>query len=434
MSPAAGLTAGGGSPSGVVAARQTLNVAKIREDFPILKRQVHGKRLVYLDNAATTQKPERVIEALSHFYRTSNANIHRGIHKLAEEATGLYEGTRKAVARFLSAGGSAADPHGVVFTRNATEAINLVAYAWGRRNIHAGDEILLTEMEHHSNLVPWILLAREKGAVLKHIPLQADGTLRLEALDELVTPRTRIVSCMMVSNALGTINPVNEIAAAARRVGALVVLDGAQALPHIPVDVKRLDFDFLAFSAHKMLGPTGVGVLYAKPELLRSTDPFLGGGEMIREVHHDRATWNEVPHKFEAGTPNIADVVAFSSAIEYLEELGMDAVRAHEMELCRYAMEELRKIPSVRILGPEDARLRSGVVSFIDQEIHPHDLSQVLDQSGVAIRAGHHCAQLVMRYFKTVATARASFYIYNDRDDVDVLVQSIRDARKYFGF
>lgn len=425
MSPAAGLTAG------TLALHPAMNVAKVREDFPILKRRVHGKRLVYLDNAATTQKPERVIEAISHFYRNSNANIHRGLHKLAEEATELYESTRKAVARFLGGG---ADPHGVVFTRNCTEALNLVAYAWGRHNIKAGDEILLTEMEHHSNLVPWIILAKEKGAVLKHIPLQADGTLRMEALDSLVTPRTRLVSCMMVSNALGTINPVNEIARAARKVGAIVVLDGAQALPHLPIDVNHLDFDFLAFSAHKMLGPTGVGVLYARPELLRSTEPFLGGGEMIREVHHDHATWNEVPHKFEAGTPNIADVVAFASSVEYLEELGMDAVRAHEMDLCRYAMEELRKIPSIRILGPEDPRQRSGVVSFVDQDIHPHDLSQILDQNGVAIRAGHHCAQLVMRFFKTVATARASFYIYNDRDDVDVLVESIREARKYFGF
>ncbi len=429
MTPAA--TAAAMAPS---ATPCKLDVARVRADFPILKRLVHGKRLVYLDNAATTQKPERVIDALSHFYRTSNANIHRGIHKLAEEATALYEGTRKAVARFLSRDAAGADPHGVVFTRNCTEAINLVAYAWGRANVKPEDEILLTEMEHHSNLVPWILLAKEKGAVLKHIPLQENGTLRLDALDTLVTRRTRIVSVMMVSNALGTINPVNEIAAAARRVGALVVLDGAQALPHLPVDVKRLDFDFLAFSAHKMLGPTGVGVLYAKPELLRSMDPFLGGGEMIREVHHDHATWNEVPHKFEAGTPSIADVVAFSSALEYLEEIGMPAVRAHEMELCRYAMAELRRSPSIRILGPEDPSLRSGVVSFVDQNIHPHDLSQILDQNGVAIRAGHHCAQLVMRFFKTVATARASFYIYNDRDDVDVLVESIREARKYFGF
>lgn len=407
-----------------------LNLEQLRADFPILKRTVHGKRLVYLDNAATTQKPESVIEAISRFYRTHNANIHRGLHQLAEEATALYENTRKAVARFIGAD----DPRGVIFTRNCTEAINLVAYAWGRKNIKAGDEILLTEMEHHSNLVPWILLAQEKGATLRHIPLQGDGTLGIEMLDQLVTPRTKLVSVMMVSNALGTINPVGEIARAARRVGARVLLDGAQALPHLPVDIRNLDCDFLAFSAHKMLGPTGVGVLYAKPELLRSMDPFLGGGEMIREVHHDTATWSDVPHKFEAGTPNIADVVAFTSAIEYLEAVGMDAVRAHEQELCRYALAELSKLPSIRLLGPADPRQRSGVVSFIDADLHPHDLSQILDQHGVAIRAGHHCAQLVMRAFKTVATARASFYIYNGKDDVDALVDALRQARKFFGF
>ncbi|MBI4603055.1 MAG: cysteine desulfurase [Planctomycetes bacterium] len=418
-------------PAALAEARpRKLDVARIREDFPILKRLVHGKRLVYLDNAATTQKPERVIEAIGRFYRTSNANIHRGIHKLAEEATAAYEGTRKAVARLL--GG--ADPRGVVFTRNCTEALNLVAYAWGRHNVRAGDEILVTEMEHHSNLVPWIILAKEKGAVLKHIPLREDGTLRLEALDALVTPRTKIVSVMMVSNALGTINPVGEIAAAARRVGAKVVLDAAQAIPHLHVEVGRLDFDFLAFSAHKMMGPTGVGVLYAKPDLLRSMEPFLGGGEMIREVRLDGATWNEVPHKFEAGTPNIADVVAFSSTIEYIEELGMEAVRAHEMDLTRHAMAELRKIPSIRILGPEDPARRSGVVSFVDADLHPHDLSQILDQHGVAIRAGHHCAQPAMRFFKVVATARASFYIYNDLDDIEVLVEGIRTARRCFGY
>lgn len=408
---------------------EPLDVARIRQDFPILKRSVHGQRLVYLDNAATTQKPEQMIQALSGFYRSSNANIHRGLHKLAEEATELYESTRKTVARFLGA----PDPHGVVFTRNCTEALNLVAYAWARRNLSAGDEILLTEMEHHSNLVPWILAAEETGAVLRHIPLRDDGTLEISALDQLVTPRTRIVSCMMVSNALGTINPVGEIAAAARRVGALVVLDAAQAVPHLPIDVRRLDFDFLAFSAHKMLGPTGVGVLYARPELLRATGPFLGGGEMIREVHHDRATWNEVPHKFEAGTPNIADVVAFASSIEYLEAVGMAAIRAHEQDLCRYALEQLRTLPSIRVLGPLDPALRSGVVSFVDADLHPHDLSQLLDQQGVAIRAGHHCAQLVMRRLRTVATARASFYIYNDRQDVDALIHALRKARRQFG-
>jgi cysteine desulfurase/selenocysteine lyase len=412
------------------ASRKSLDVARVRQDFPILGRKVHEKRLVYLDNAATTQKPSQVIDALSHFYQTSNANIHRGIHKLAEEATALYEDTRKSVANFLGN----ADPHGVIFTRNCTEALNLVAYAWGRHNIKSGDEILLTQMEHHSNLVPWIMLAKEKGAVLKHIPVKENGTLDLTQLNELLTPRTRLVSVTMVSNALGTINPVDKIAAAARKVGARVLLDAAQAAPHLPIDVNQLDFDFLAFSAHKMLGPTGVGVLYAQPELLRSMEPFLGGGEMIREVHLDHATWNDVPHKYEAGTPNIAGVVAFSKALKYLEDLGMDAVRNHERELSSYALDELQKIPSLRLLGPQDPDERSGVVSFVDQDIHPHDLSQFLDQEGVAIRAGHHCAQPLMRLFNTVATARASFYIYNDRDDVDRLVAAIRSARKYFGF
>jgi cysteine desulfurase/selenocysteine lyase len=288
-------------------------------------------------------------------------------------------------------------------------------------------------MEHHSNLVPWILLAGEKGAVLKHLRLKDDGTLQMEELEEILTPRTKLVSVTMVSNALGTINPVGEIARRARRVGAKVVLDAAQAAPHLSLDVKALDFDFLAFSSHKMLGPTGVGVLCAKPELLSSMEPFLGGGEMIREVHLDRATWNDVPHKFEAGTPGVADVVAFATAIEYLEGLGMTAVRDHEIELTRYAMDALRGIPTLKILGPEDPGARGAVISFTDRDVHPHDLSQLLDQDGVAIRAGHHCAQPVMRRFNTVATARASFYVYNDKDDVDALVESIHRARKCFG-
>ena len=410
--------------------RPPLDVAGIREDFPILRRTVHSKRLVYLDSAATSQKPNQVIDAIADFYRTTNANIHRGLHTLSQEATTAYEATRGAVARFL--GGL--DPEGVVFTRNATEALNLVAYAWGRRNIREGDEILLTQMEHHSNLVPWIILAEEKGAILKHIGVKDDGTLEMEDLDRLLSPRTRLVSVMMVSNALGTINPVQEIAARARKVGAAVILDGAQAVPHLPLDATKLDFDFLAFSAHKMLGPTGVGVLYARKDLLQSLEPFLGGGEMIREVQLDRATWNDAPHRFEAGTPNIADVIAFSAAIEYLERIGMDAVRAHEVELLAYALEGLRSIPSLRIFGPQECTLRSGVISFMDRDVHPHDLSQYLDQNGVAIRAGHHCAQPLMRRLGTVATARASFYLYNDRDDVDMLVGSIRSARKYFGF
>jgi cysteine desulfurase/selenocysteine lyase len=416
--------------------RKGLDVEALRRDFPILSRKVHGKRLVYLDNAATTQKPEEVIGALSDFYRTSNANIHRGIHTLAQEATEAYEGTRKRVAHFL--GG--VDQHGVVFTRNATEAINLVAHAWARQNLRPGDEVLLTEMEHHSNQVPWIILAREKGIVLKHLPLVADGTLDLGALSSLITPRTRLVSVMWVSNALGTINPVEEIGAAARKAGARFLVDGAQAVPHLPVNLQALDCDFLVFSAHKMLGPTGVGVLYARPELLAEMNPFLGGGEMIREVQLQSATWNDIPWKFEAGTPNIADVAAFTASLDYLERVGMEAVRAHELELTSYALDRLSGLPSLTLYGPRDPAARGGVVSFTDADLHPHDLSTVLDQCGVAIRAGHHCAQPLIRRLAQltrqpalVATARASFYIYNDRDDVDCLVESIIEARKYFG-
>jgi cysteine desulfurase/selenocysteine lyase len=417
-------------------ARQPLDTAAIRRDFPILSRKVHGKRLVYLDNAATTQKPDEVIDALSGFYRTSNANIHRGIHTLAQEATAAYEHTRERVAGFI--GG--VDQHGVVFTRNATEALNLVAHAWGRENIRPGDEILLSEMEHHSNQVPWIILAKERGAVLKHIPLAADGTLELGSLERLLTPRTKLVSVLWVSNALGTINPVAEIGAAAHRAGALFLVDGAQAVPHLPVNAREIGCDFLVFSGHKMLGPTGVGVLYARPEILREMAPFLGGGEMIREVQLQSATWNDVPWKYEAGTPSIADVVAFSAALTYLERIGMEEVRAHELALTRYALERLRKLPFLRLYGPSDPLQRGGVVSFSDRDLHPHDLSTVLDQCGVAIRAGHHCAQPLIRRLGQltgqpglVATARASFYIYNDRDDIDCLVEALMEARRYFG-
>ncbi|MGQ9591068.1 MAG: cysteine desulfurase [Planctomycetota bacterium] len=407
-----------------------LDVAKIRRDFPILDRRIRGSRLVYLDNAATTQKPRQVIDALAAFYRETNANVHRGIHTLSREATELYEGARRAVARFL--GG--VDPAGIVFTRNATEAINLVAHAWARARLGPGDEVLLTEMEHHSNLVPWIILAKERGVILRHIPVRDGGTLALEALPRLLGPRTRLVSAMVVSNALGTINPVREIVSRARRAGAAVLLDGAQSAPHLPIDLRELDPDFYAFSAHKMLGPTGVGVLWAKPEILRSMGPFLGGGEMVREVHLDRAAWIDIPYRFEAGTPNIADVAAFSAAIDYLEALGMDAVREHEKRLVAHALSELEKIPSLRIFGPRDPEERSGVVSFLDRDVHPHDLSQVLDDRGIAIRAGHHCAQPLLRRLGVVATARASFYIYNDVDDVDALVEGILAARKCFGF
>jgi len=408
-----------------------IDIDKIRKDFPILKRPVHGQRLVYLDNAATTQKPKSMIDAISGYYEKYNANVHRGIHTLAEEATAAYEETRNKVAVLL--GGT--DSRQVVFTRNTTESLNLIATAWGERNIREGDEILLTEMEHHSNLVPWILLARRKNAKLRHIPITSDGRLDLTDLDDLLTRRTKIVSLTQLSNVLGTINPVAEIAERAHKVGAVVAVDGAQSVPHIPVAVEDLNVDFLAFSAHKMLGPTGVGVLWAKAAQLEAMDPYMGGGEMIREVKLDSATWNDLPWKFEAGTPNIADVVAFSAAIDYLLAIGMDRVREHEVWLTSYAMERLQSMAGhLTIYGPQEPEARNGVITFNDADIHPHDLSTILDHHGVAVRAGHHCAQPLMRILGVVATARASFYIYNGRDDIDVLVEALKEARRYFGF
>jgi len=409
--------------------RSMFDVASIREDFPILERQVHGKPLVYLDNAATTQKPRAVIEALVHFYEHHNANIHRAIHALGEEATSAYEETRAKVARFINA----PRPECIVFTRNTTEAINLVAYAWGRENIGPGDEIVLTEMEHHSNLVPWQRLAQETGATVKYIGVTDEGTLALNDLDSFIGERVKLVAVTHVSNALGTINPVEQIVAAAHRRGAVAVVDGAQAAPHMPVDVQALDCDFYAFSAHKMLGPTGVGVLYGRYELLDTMQPFLSGGEMIRRVRLDGANWNDVPWKFEAGTPNIADVIAFSAALDYLTALGMTNVRAHEEELTTYALRRLRQREELIIYGPLDASRRGGVVSFNYPDIHPHDVGTILDREGVAIRAGHHCAQPLMTRLGVAGTVRASFYIYNTAEEVDALLQGIEKVRAFFG-
>jgi len=408
--------------------RTTLDPNALRARFPILQRQVHGHRLVYLDNAATTQKPETVLAALQHYYANSNANVHRGVHTLAEEATAAYEACRSRVARFVNA----PDERGVIIVRNATDALNLVARSWGA-TLTAGDEVLLSEMEHHSNLVPWILLARERGVVLRHLPITDSGELDMAALHAMLSRRTQIVALTAMSNVLGTINPIAEIAEAAHRVGAVMVVDGAQSVPHMPVDFQALGADFLAFSAHKAYGPTGVGFLVAKPELLDRMEPTSGGGEMIRAVHLDWATWNEIPHKFEAGTPNIADAAAFPAALDLLEELGMDAVRAHERDLVGYALERLRSLEWLELHGPLDPARRGGLVSFVDPEIHPHDLAQVLDGRGIAIRAGHHCAQPLMRRLDVPATARASLAVYNDRDDVDALVDGLVAARKYFG-
>jgi cysteine desulfurase/selenocysteine lyase len=406
-----------------------LDVQAIRRDFPILARQVHGKPLVYLDNAATTQKPQAVIEALVHFYEHQNANIHRAIHTLGEEATAAYEETRAKVCQFVNG----PRPESIVFTRSATEALNLVAHAWGRANVREGDEIVLTQMEHHSNMVPWQRLAQEVGATVKYIAVTDEGTLDLGTLDSIITEKTKLVGVTQVSNAFGTLNPLGEIIAAAHRRGALAVVDAAQSVPHMPVDVQAMDCDFLAFSGHKMLGPTGVGVLYARYELLEAMEPYQGGGEMIRRVRLEGATWNDVPWKFEAGTPSIADVIAFSAALDYLSALGMGNVRAHEQAVTAYALGRLRQLEDIIIYGPQDISQRGGVVSFNYPDIHPHDVGTILDREGVAIRAGHHCAQPLMRRFDISGTARASFYIYNTLEEVDALVEGIEKARAFFG-
>ena len=409
-----------------------LDVTCIKQDFPILGRRVHGRRLVYLDNAATTQKPRQVIRALTDFYETSNANIHRGIHTLAEEATAAYEDVRERVGAFIGA----AQADEIVFTRNTTEAINLVASAWGRKNLGRGDVIVLTEMEHHSNIVPWQLVAQATGATIKAIPLLPDGTLDLEAARRIIGGgHVKMLAVTHMSNVLGTINPVHELAALAHEAGALVTVDGAQSAPHLPVDVRAIDADFFAFSAHKMLGPTGVGVLYGKREHLAAMDPYQGGGSMIARVLMEGSTYAQGPAKFEAGTPNIADVVAFGAALAYLAALGMTSVRAHEVELTRYAMERLQELSDLDIYGPTDVQQRGGVVSFGFAGLHPHDIAQMLDARGIAVRAGHHCAQPLHACLNVDvgSTTRASFYIYNDRDDVDVLIDGLKYTADFFG-
>ena len=406
-----------------------INPREIRKDFPILEQQVNGRPLVYLDNAATTQKPRQVIEALVRYYETSNANIHRGIHTLAVRATEQYEAVRGKAAVFLKA----SHPEDIVFTRNTTEALNLVARAWGDANLHEGDEIVLTLMEHHSNIVPWQQLTRRTGAALRYAGITPEGKLDLDEVRGLIGPRTKVVSVVHMSNVLGTINPVAEISEMARKAGALMVVDGAQSAPHLPVDVEALGCDFFAFSAHKMLGPTGVGVLWARRGLLETMEPFLGGGDMIALVRQDESTWADVPHKFEAGTPNIADVIAFGAALDYLENLGMGAVRAHEMALTAYAMEQLSSIEGLKMHGPERADERGGVVSFAMNLAHPHDIATIADGYGVAIRAGHHCAQLLMRHLGVAATSRASFSIYNDKDDIEALAEALEHVNRVFG-
>ncbi len=414
----------------VITARERggFSPAAVAEEFPILSRQVRGKRLVYLDNAATTQKPRRVIEALIGYYQRYNANVHRGIHTLAEEATAAYERARDAVARFL--GGLPREE--VIFTRGTTESINLVARSWARNELKPGDRILLTRMEHHANLVPWLMVAKWTGAEIRYIPLDGEGRLDLSRLDVLLTPRTKLVALTQMSNVLGTINPVEEIARAAKRRGAVVLVDGAQGAPHMPVDLMSLGVDFYAFSGHKMLGPTGIGVLWGRAGLLEKMEPFNAGGEMIGEVTFESATWAELPHKFEGGTPNIAGAIGLEAAIEYLEALGMEAVRRHEVELTRLALDTLLALGFVTIYGPKDVRSRGGAVSFTVDGVHPHDLATILDTRGVAIRAGHHCAQPLHDLLGVNATARASFYLYNTREDVEAFAGALRDAKEMF--
>jgi cysteine desulfurase/selenocysteine lyase len=406
----------------------TLDVARIRKDFPILDREVYGKPLVYLDNAATSQKPRQVIEKLVDYYENYNSNIHRAVHSLGEEATAAYEEARAKVAKFINA----PSPECVIFTRNTTEAINLVAYTWGRANVREGDEILLTQMEHHSNLIPWQRLAAEKGATIRYIEMTDQQTLALDGLENLFEARTRIMAMPHVSNSMGTINPVEKIAPEARRNGTAFLVDGAQGAPHLPVDVRAIGCDFYALSSHKMLGPTGIGVLYARRELLEEMEPFLGGGEMIRRVDFEGATWNDLPWKFEAGTPNIADAIGFGAAIDYLNDLGMENVRQHEIEITEYALNRLGEFDDITLYGPPDPRERGGVVSFNFGDLHPHDIGTVLDRHGVAIRAGHHCTQPLMRTLGVSGTARASFYVYNTLEEVDVLVEALEAAREFF--
>jgi len=403
------------------------DVEAVRRDFPILERTFDGKPLVYLDSGATSQKPVQVIEAESNYYRLHNANAHRGIYALGEEATEAYEGARSRIARFFGV----EDASRLVFTRGTTESINLVAYGWGRAFLGEGDEIVITEMEHHSNIVPWQMVAEATGATLRYIGLTDDGLLDLSNLGELLNERTRILGVTAMSNALGTITPLRQLIDVAHAVGAIVVVDAAQAAPHLPLDMDGLDVDFLAFSGHKMLGPTASGGLLAKRDLLDRLQPMFGGGDMIREVFHDHSTWNDVPYRFEAGTMQVAQQVGLAAACDYLDALDMDAVRAHEVEITRYAIDRLLEAGAV-VFGPKDTDIRGGTVSFWYRDIHPHDLATILNEDGIAIRAGHHCAQLVMRRYGTPATARASFYVYNTTEEVDLLVASLARAGDIF--
>ncbi len=407
----------------------SLNLVQIRKDFPILQRETRpGVRVTYLDSTATSQKPAQVIEAMNDYYRRSNANIHRGVHTLAEEATSMYEGAREKIAKFINSSSS----REIIYTRNTTESINLVAYSWARANLKAGDLVILTEMEHHSNLVPWHMLQAERGIELEFIMVTEDGLLDLETYKSLLSRRPKLVSFTHMSNVLGTINPAAEIIRLAHEVDAITLVDGAQSVPHLKVDVQALDADFYAFSAHKMCGPTGIGVLYGKTSLLEAMPPFLGGGDMIKEVKLRSFRANTLPYKFEAGTSAIAEAIGFGAAVDYLSAIGMDKIAAHEHEVTEYALERLEEIPGVKLFGPS-ADKKGGVAAFTLEGVHPHDVAQILDRDGIAVRAGHHCAQPLHEKFGIPATSRASFYLYNTKEEVDLLVNGIYKVKEMFG-
>jgi cysteine desulfurase/selenocysteine lyase len=402
----------------------TFDVTTIRESFPVLTREVNNQLLVYLDNAATSQKPQVVIDALNYYYSNYNANIHRGIHTLAEEATAAYEATRHTVKEFINATSS----DEIIFTRGTTEGINLVAYTWGRKNIHEGDEIIISTMEHHSNIVPWQILCEEKNAVLKVIPINDDGELLMDEYKKLLSPKTKLVSIVHVSNALGTVNPVKEIIDAAHNIGALVLVDGAQSTVHLDIDVQEMDCDFFAFSGHKVYGPTGAGVLYGKKHILEEMPVFMGGGEMIKEVTFAKTTYNNLPYKYEAGTPNIADTIALKVALDFVTELGKESIRNYENKLLKYATEQMQSVPGLRIIG--NAKNKVGLISFIIKNIHPQDIGVLLDNQGIAVRTGHHCTEPLMNRFGITGTARASFALYNTKEEIDRLINGLHKCIK----
>ena len=408
------------------AVQPDFDVNKVRADFPILARKIHNKPLVYLDNAATTQKPQAVIDALIHYYTDENSNIHRGVHTLSEEATASYEESRATVQRFLNA----ADPREIIFVRGATEGINLVAQTWGRANIRSGDEIVISAMEHHSNIVPWQILCEQQGANLRVAPVNDAGELLLDEFEKLLGPKTKLVAMSHVSNALGTVNPLRKIVEAARRVNARVLLDGAQAVPHMPVDVRAIDCDFYAFSGHKIYGPTGIGILYGKAELLEAMPPYQGGGDMISSVTFEKTLYNRLPYKFEAGTPHVSGAIGLGAALDYVNSVGLDRIARHEKQVLTYGTRRLLEIPGLRLVGT--AKEKEGILSFVLEGIHPHDVGTILDQEGIAIRTGHHCAQPLMERFGVPATARASLALYNTVEEMDALVRGIERVREVF--